>query len=50
MAEALKIGSVTVMPEEMKRGGISILGDLYSRHREIPIIVCRGGEDGPSLW
>lgn len=50
MTEALNIGTVSIMPGEMKRGGIPIMGDLYSRQREIPIIVYRGVEDGPTLW
>ena len=50
MAEALTIGTVTVMPGEMKRGGIPIGKDMYDREREIPIIVYRGAADGPTLW
>ncbi len=50
MAEALTIGNVSVMPGEVKRGGIPITGDMYSRAREIPIIVYRGINDGPVLW
>lgn len=50
MAEALKIGTVSVMPGEMKRGGIPIGGDMYNRQRQVPIIVYRGIEDGPILW
>lgn len=50
MAEALTIGTVSVMPGETKRGGIPIGADMYNREREIPIIVYRGTEDGPTLW
>lgn len=50
MAVPLTIGTVSVMPGEMKRGGIPIGGDMYGRKREIPIIVCRGVEEGPRLW
>ena len=50
MAEALTIGTVSVMPSEAKRGGIPIGGDMYGRERELPIIVYRGVEDGPRLW
>ena len=37
-------------PGEVARGGISIIGDMYGRPREIPIIVYRGVEEGPILW
>jgi predicted deacylase len=50
MAAPLTIGTVSVMPGEMKRGGIPIGRDMYAREREIPIIVYRGVEDGPILW
>jgi len=50
MSEAMKIGSVSVMPGEVKRGGIPIGADMYGRERELPIIVCRGAEEGPRLW
>lgn len=50
MTEALVIGTVSVMPGEIKRGGIPIGKDMYAREREIPIIVYRGKEDGPILW
>ena len=49
-AQALTIGNISVMPGEVKRGGIPIGGDMYQRTREIPIIVYRGVEDGPILW
>ncbi|MBL8118726.1 MAG: succinylglutamate desuccinylase/aspartoacylase family protein [Anaerolineae bacterium] len=50
MAAPLTIGNVTVMPGEVKRGGIPIGGDMVNRERQIPIIVYRGVEDGPILW
>ena len=50
MTEAITIGSVTAGPGEVKRGGIPIMGDMYGRPREIPIIVYRGVDDGPTLW
>lgn len=50
MAKPLTIGTVSVMPGEMKRGGIPIGADMYGRERDIPIIVYRGAEDGPQLW
>ncbi|MBK9747641.1 MAG: succinylglutamate desuccinylase/aspartoacylase family protein [Chloroflexi bacterium] len=50
MAAPLTIGTVSVMPGEMKRGGIPIGKDMYAREREVPIIVYRGVEDGPILW
>lgn len=50
MADSLTIGNVTVERGEVKRGGIPIGGDMFSRQREIPIIVYHGAEDGPILW
>ncbi len=50
MVAPLNIGTVSVMPGEMKRGGIPVGGDMYVRQREVPIIVYRGVEDGPILW
>lgn len=50
MTEPLTIGNVTVMPGEVKRGGIPIGADMYGREREMPLIVYRGVEDGPRLW
>ncbi len=50
MPEPLTIGNVTVNPGEVKRGGIPIPGDMFSRQREIPIIVYHGVADGPILW
>ncbi len=50
MANPLKIGTVSAMPGEVRRGGIPIGGDMYDRQRQIPIIVYRGAEDGPILW
>jgi predicted deacylase len=50
MTDALKIGTVSVMPGEAQRGVIPIGGDMYGRERGLPIIVYRGVEDGPRLW
>ena len=50
MTEAITIGNVTAGPGEAVRGGIPIMGDMYGRAREIPIIVYRGVEAGPTLW
>lgn len=50
MAEPIKIGNVSVMPGEVRRGGIPIGADTYGRERELPLIVYRGIEDGPTLW
>lgn len=50
MTEALQIGNVSILPGEIKRGGIAIGGDLFRPTRDIPIIVYRGVEDGPCLW
>lgn len=50
MPDTLNIGSVSVMPGEVQRGGIPIGGDMFDRERQIPIIVVRGAEGGPILW
>jgi predicted deacylase len=50
MATPMQVGTVSVMPGEVKRGGIPIGADMYRTEREIPIIVIRGAEDGPRLW
>ena len=50
MAAALNIGTVSIMPGEVKRGGIEIFADMYGQKRLIPITVYRGVEDGPILW
>ncbi len=50
MATPMQVGTVSVMPGEVKRGGIPIGSDMYRAEREIPIIVIRGVEDGPRLW
>ena len=50
MATPMQVGTVSVMPGEVKRGGIPIGADMYRAEREIPIIVIRGVEDGPRLW
>ena len=50
MSNEITIGTVTAAPGEVKRGGIPIMGDMYGRPREIPIIVYRGQNDGPTLW
>lgn len=50
MTAPLKIGNVAVEPGEVKRGGIPVGTDMYGREREIPIVVHRGLEQGPTLW
>ena len=50
MPNSSTIGTVRAQPGEVARGGIPIMGDMYSRPREIPIIVYHGVEDGPILW
>jgi predicted deacylase len=49
-SDTLTIGNVTVGRGEVKRGGIPIGKDMFTRDREIPIIVYHGAEDGPILW
>ncbi len=50
MSAPLQIGTVSVGPGEMKRGGIPIGKDMAGNMREIPITVYRGVEEGPCLW
>ena len=50
MAEALTIGTVAVLPGEMKRGVIQAGTDMAGRPYAMPIIVVRGVEDGPCVW
>ena len=50
MPNPITIGTVTAQPGEVARGGIPIMGDMYGRPREIPIIVYHGVEAGPTLW
>lgn len=50
MTTPLKIGNITIFPGEVKRGGISVGPDMAGFHRQIPIIIYRGVEDGPRLW
>ncbi len=50
MTEALTIGTVTVMPGEMKRGVIQAGADMAGRPYAMPIIVVRGVEAGPCVW
>ncbi|MDZ4766389.1 MAG: M14 family metallopeptidase [Chloroflexota bacterium] len=50
MVDALTIGTLTINPGEMKRGGIPIGGDMVEPTRQIPIIVLHGVEPGPVLW
>lgn len=50
MAAPITIGNVSVLPGEIKRGGIPIGGDMLNRERHIPVIVYRGINDGPTLW
>ena len=50
MSQPLKIGNITILPGEVKRGGIPIGKDMYGHERQLPITVYRGGEEGPVLW
>lgn len=50
MPEPITIGTAIAKPGEVARGGIPVMGDLYGRPREIPIIVYRGVEEGQVLW
>jgi len=50
MVEAIKIGNISVMPGEMKRGAIAIGKNMYGIERELPVIVYRGLHEGKCLW
>ena len=50
MVQPLKIGNITILPGEVKRGGIPVGPDMAGHPGEIPIIIYRGVEDGPRLW
>ena len=50
MPEPITIGTAIAKPGEVARGGIPIMGDMYGRPREIPVIVNHGVEEGPILW
>lgn len=50
MSDVITIGTVSVRPGEVGRGGIPIGRDMYGRDRLVPITVYRGTEDGPTLW
>ena len=50
MTEALTIGTVSVLPGEMKRGVIQAGADMASRPYAMPILVVRGVEEGPCVW
>jgi predicted deacylase len=50
MAEPLRIGTASAEPGTMARGTISTGSDLSARAEAIPVIVCRGHAEGPSLW
>ena len=50
MTEALTIGTVSVLPGEMKRGVIQAGADMAGRPYAMPIIVVRGVEEGPCVW
>ena len=50
MTEAFTIGTVSVLPGTIQRGVLRAGVDMAGNHRETPIIVYRGSEDGPILW
>ncbi len=50
MADELKIGTVSALPGTVNRGGIPIGNNICGRGNEIPIIVYRGANQGPTLW
>ena len=50
MTELLHIGSVSAERGSVSRGGIPVDIDLRGGTADIPIIVCRGVQDGPVLW
>ena len=50
MSKLLQIGSVSVERGSLGRGGIPVDKDIRGVAADIPIIVCRGIQDGPVLW
>ena len=50
MTDILKIGNVEVSPNSSAKGAIATGKGFDGRQSEIPILVCRGGENGPILW
>ena len=50
MSESLTIGNISVLPGEVKRGGIPVGRDICGNERTIPVTVFRGARDGPILW
>lgn len=50
MSKAIQIGTVSVLPGEVKRGAIEAGADMAGRPYAMPITVVRGVADGPCLW
>lgn len=50
MSDTMKIGNVFAEPGTIASGSIETGIDLSGRVEGIPIIVCRGSIDGPTLW
>ena len=50
MSEGPRIGTAAPAPGTVAHGGIPVGTDLRGIVDEIPVIVCRGAEDGPTLW
>ncbi len=48
--EVLTIGSAEAPPGKVVRGAIPVGCDVAAVAREIPILICRGASDGPTLW
>ncbi len=50
MNEVLTIGSAQARPGTTARGAIPVGVDVAGGPRDIPILVCRGAQEGPTLW
>ena len=48
--DVLRIGTIRAAPGTLTRGAIPTGADVSGRPREIPVLVCRGAEDGSILW
>ena len=50
MTDTLTIGNVEAPLNSYRRGAITTGKNFDGRSTEIPILVCRGKEEGPKLW
>ena len=50
MPDEFSVGSARAARGTRGRGAIPVGIDVSGRMREIPVLICRGVEDGPVLW